>query len=54
MLPTYLESLAVSMPGDLLEAGPYSLTIEGAFTPDDGEKIYEHIQDISFESAPAE
>ena len=54
MLPTYLESLAVSMPGDLLEAGPYLLTIEGASTPDDGEKIYEHIQDISFESAPAE
>jgi hypothetical protein len=54
MRPTYLESLAVSMPGDLLEAGPYVLTVEGVSTSDDGEKIYEHIQDISFESAPAE
>jgi hypothetical protein len=54
MLPTYLESLAVSMPGGLLEAGPYVLTVEGVPTSDDGEKIYEHIQDISFESAPAE
>jgi hypothetical protein len=54
MLPTYLDSLAVSMPGDLLEAGPYALTVEGVSTSDDGEKIYEHIQDISFESAPAE
>jgi hypothetical protein len=54
MLPTYLESLAVGMPGGLLEAGPYVLTVEGVSTSDDGEKIYEHIQDISFESAPAE
>ncbi len=54
MLPTYLESLAVSLPGGLLEVGPYVLTVEGVSTSDDGEKIYEHIQDISFESAPAE
>jgi hypothetical protein len=54
MLPTYLESLAVSMPGALLEAGPYVLTVEGVSTSGSGEKIYEHIQDISFESAPAE
>jgi hypothetical protein len=54
MRPTYLESLAVSMPGGLLEAGPYVLTVAGVSTPDGGEKIYEHIQDISFESAPAE
>ncbi|MBW2691923.1 MAG: hypothetical protein JRE57_04730 [Deltaproteobacteria bacterium] len=54
MRPTYLESLAVSMPGDLLEAGPYALTVEGVSTSPDGEKTYEHIQDISFESAPAE
>ena len=54
MLPTYLESLAVSMPGGLLEAGPYVLTVEGVSTSDDGEKIYEHIQNIPFESAPAE
>jgi hypothetical protein len=54
MRPTYLESLAVSMPGDLLEAGLYALTIEGVSKSPDGEKTYEHIQDISFESAPAE
>ena len=54
MLPTYLESLAVSLPGGLLEVGPYVLTVEGVSTSADGEKIYEHIQDISFESAPAE
>lgn len=54
MLPTYLESLAASLPGSLLEAGPYVLTVEGVSTSDGGEKTYEHIQDISFESAPAE
>jgi hypothetical protein len=54
MLQTYLESLAVSLPGGLLEVGPYVLTVEGVSTSDDGEKIYEHIQDISFDSAPAE
>jgi hypothetical protein len=54
MLPTYLDSLAVSMPGSLLEAGPYVLTVEGVSTSDDGEKTYEHIQDIAFDSAPAE
>jgi hypothetical protein len=54
MLPTYLESLAVSLPGGLLEAGPYVLTVEGVSTSGGGEKTYEHIQDISFESAPAE
>jgi hypothetical protein len=54
MLPTYLDSLAVSMPGGLLEAGPYVLTVEGVSTSDDGEKTYEHIQNITFDSAPAE
>ena len=54
MLPTHLDSLAVSMPGGLLEAGPYVLTVEGVSTSDDGEKTYEHIQNISFDSAPAE
>jgi len=52
--PTYLESLAVSIPGDLLEAGPYVLTVEGVMTSADGKKTYDHIQDIAFESAPAE
>jgi hypothetical protein len=54
MRPTHLDSLAVGMPGDLLKAGSYVLTVEGVSTSDDGEKAYEHIQDISFESAPAE
>jgi hypothetical protein len=54
MQPTHLDSLAVGMPGDLLEAGPYVLTVEGVSTSDDGEKAYEHIQDIAFDSAPAE
>jgi hypothetical protein len=42
------------MPGSLLEAGPYVLTVEGVSTSDDGEKTYEHIQNIPFDSAPAE
>jgi hypothetical protein len=54
LLPTYLESLAVSLPGGLLEAGPYVLTVEGVSTSDDGEKAYGHIQDIAFDSTPAE
>jgi hypothetical protein len=54
MLPTHLDSLAIGMPGDLLEAGPYVLTVEGVSTPDGGEKAYEHIQNIAFDSAPAE
>jgi hypothetical protein len=54
MLPTCLESLAVGLPVGVLEVGPYVLTVEGVSTSDDGEKIYEHIQNISFESALAE
>jgi len=54
MQPSYLEALAVSLPGGLLKAGPHVLTVEGASAPVDGEKRYEHIQDIAFESAPAE
>jgi hypothetical protein len=52
--PTYLDSLAVSIPSDMLEAGRYVLTVEGVMTSGDGKKTYDHIQDIAFESAPAE
>lgn len=54
MLPTYLDSLAVSMPGSMLRAGRHVLTVEGVTASAAGEMAYEHIQDIPFESAPAE
>jgi hypothetical protein len=52
--PTYLGSLAVSIPGDLLEAGRFVVTVEGVSTCDAGEKGYEQIQAISFDAAPAQ
>ncbi len=54
MQPTHLESLAVGMPGELLEAGRYVLTVEGVSAAVEGGKTYEHIQEISFESVPAD
>jgi len=54
MRPTHLESLAVGMPGHLLGAGPYVLSVEGVSTSGDGGKVYEYIQDIPFVSAPVE
>jgi len=42
----------VGIPGDLLEAGPYVLTVEGVSTSDTGERSYEQIQSIAFDAAP--
>jgi hypothetical protein len=54
LMPTYPESLAVGMPGSALAAGRYMLTIEGAVPSDTGETTYERIQDIPFQSRPAD
>jgi len=51
MLPTYLESLAVSMPGDLLTPGRYLLAVEGMQVSETGEQSFEHIQDIRFDAS---
>ncbi|MGI9233298.1 MAG: hypothetical protein ACR2RD_06680 [Woeseiaceae bacterium] len=54
LTPTYLDALAISMQGDALGAGHYVLSLEGTTDGDSGEKKYEKIQDIPFESAAAE
>ena len=54
LMPTYPESLAVGMPGNTLAAGRYILTIEGVVPADTGEATYELIQNIPFESKPAD
>lgn len=46
--PTYPDALAVGMPGKLLAAGRYVLTLEGLRDTETGEKAYEHLQDIAF------
>jgi hypothetical protein len=53
MLPTYPESLAIGMPGDLLADGDYVLSIEGVRESDTGQKTYEHVQDIPFQATTA-
>jgi hypothetical protein len=50
LAPTYPDSLAIGMPGELLPAGRYVLALEGR----DDEGSYQHIQDIVFDSASAE
>jgi len=54
LTPTYLDALAISMPGDALDAGRYVLSLEGTTESDPGDKKYEQIQDIPFETAAAE
>lgn len=54
LLPTYPDALAVGMPGNTLDAGSHVLSLEGVIDADSGEKTYEHIQDISFETTAAE
>jgi hypothetical protein len=51
---TYPESIAVGMPSDLLVPGRYVLSIEGERETDSGEIVYEHIQNITFETASAD
>lgn len=50
LAPTYPDSLAIGMPGELLPSGRYVLALEGW---DEGAG-YRHIQDIIFDSASAE
>lgn len=50
LVPTYPESLAIGMPGSALVPGRYVLAIEGALAADAGDTVYEHVQDIPFES----
>jgi hypothetical protein len=45
MLPTYLESLAVGMPGRILEEGAYVLILDGKA---EGATAYTRIQEIAF------
>ena len=54
LMPTYPDSLAVGMPGSALAAGRYLLTIEGVTPADSGDATYELIQEIPFESRPAD
>ncbi|MDH3546632.1 MAG: hypothetical protein OEN22_06010 [Gammaproteobacteria bacterium] len=46
--PTYPDSLAVSMPGNLLTTGRYELIVEGIRVSDTGLKSYEQVQSIPF------
>ena len=48
--PTYPESLAIGMPGNLLADGEYVLIVEGVVDTANGQAAYEHIQDIPFEA----
>jgi hypothetical protein len=52
--PTYPDALAVGMPGSALAAGRYVLSLAGALDSGSGEKTYEHIQEISFETTAAD
>jgi len=52
LMPTYPDAVAVGMPGNALAAGRYVLSLEGIRDSATGEKTYEHIQDIPFETAP--
>lgn len=48
LLPTYPESLAISMPGTTLSPGSYVLHLEGA--REAGAAVYEHIHELRFET----
>ena len=54
LVPNYLETLSIGIPGRLLAPGSYVMTIEGATVLESGESQYEHIQDLPFIAAPAE
>lgn len=51
LIPNYLDTISIGMPGHLLPAGQYLLTLEGTAASGSG---YEHIQDLPFTAAPAE
>lgn len=48
LLPTYPDSLAISMPGSTLSPGSYVMHLEGA--RDAGAAVYEHIHQLHFET----
>lgn len=52
--PTYPDALAVGMPSSALAAGRYVLSLDGALYSGSDEKVYEHIQEISFETTAAD
>lgn len=54
IMPTYPESLAIGMPGNLLSDGSYVLTVEGVRDSEGTEKTYEHVQDLPFDSDTAQ
>ena len=54
LTPTYPDSLAVGMPGSVLAAGRYLLTIEGVMPADTGDGTYKLLREIPFESRPAD
>lgn len=52
--PTYPDALAVGLPGSSLPPGEYILSIDGTQPSQSGEKAFEHIQEIHFETAFAD
>jgi hypothetical protein len=54
LLPTYPDALAVGMPGAALAGGPYVLSLEALQESGAGDKTYEHIQDIQFQTTIVE
>jgi len=51
---TYLDSLAVTMPGSAFTLSDYLLTLEGVLIDDSGNRSYEHLLHIPFRVAPAD
>ena len=52
LTPTYPDSLAIGMPGNVLVPGRYTITIEGINAA--GDQQGEKVQDITFEATLAE
>ena len=51
LLPTYPDSLAVNIPGDLLKAGRHILTVEGKQVSEIGAETFERTQKIYFDAS---
>jgi len=52
--PTYLNTLAIGMPGGELSAGQYVVTVEGIGTSAAGDKIYVNLDEIHLNLATSE
>ena len=50
LFPTYPDSLAITMPGDLLAAGRYLVVVEGKRVTESGQESYELVQSIPFDA----